>query len=432
MIDSLLPVLRVVSRSLFFCVRSGCILLLAAPTAAAQTAAPITLFNPPLGFWVDKHTEGTGYDMRGATSPQANWMAASWFNPSGALDDFRSNRASNGATYDMAANPSQTIDFYPSGKRYSIWQTSRLLGCQTEFDSFVQTNPDLPQFPSARATPARHTLAGMEHLYHAITVELLPFALVGQPISCPENRPTPTQGVVMTALVLRDNFTDPPSTFFYQLRLAYFGEGLPPTSYDYPADEAWFGREIPPALWWHDRAFNPRSPTFKNIFGYSENISSYGATMAVPGKLSEYKIDMLPRLTSLIKSGTNGIDRELSHWIVLGTYHGDASWGHVRFGGMWSNFSLSAILAPTLGASQMPSCALKAQPSSISEGGSAALFFTSLHAIRGEIDNGVGRVGASGVQSVFSASPRKTTTYTATVVRQDGNTATCSATIAVR
>jgi hypothetical protein len=75
-----------------------------------------------------------------------------------------------------------------------------------------------------------------------------------------------------------------------------------------------------------------------------------------------------------------------------------------------------------------PVCALSVTPSPIVQGDTATLTYASENADGGSIDNGVGRVSASGTKSI---SPAKTTTYTGTF-SGTGGSASCATTIVVQ
>jgi len=81
----------------------------------------------------------------------------------------------------------------------------------------------------------------------------------------------------------------------------------------------------------------------------------------------------------------------------------------------------------TIVVGNMPSVSLNANPSSISEGSSSTLSWTSTNANTVSIDQGIGTVGTSGSRSV---SPTVTTTYTITATNGSG-TVTDTATVTV-
>ena len=67
---------------------------------------------------------------------------------------------------------------------------------------------------------------------------------------------------------------------------------------------------------------------------------NYGKSIPPIGKRAFYHLDLLPRLAEIIQTAYNWIDTDLSHWEVIGTYHGSHIWGDIRLTGVWDSFSL--------------------------------------------------------------------------------------------
>jgi hypothetical protein len=77
-------------------------------------------------------------------------------------------------------------------------------------------------------------------------------------------------------------------------------------------------------------------------FGFGDNVTSYGQTWTEVGSPHVYHVDMLPRIKWLIAQGARyGLDQDLSHWRVTGTYHGQGIMGHVRNDAVWGQFALN-------------------------------------------------------------------------------------------
>ena len=76
-----------------------------------------------------------------------------------------------------------------------------------------------------------------------------------------------------------------------------------------------------------------------------------------------------------------------------------------------------------------PSCTLSMSPASVPQGSSASLSWTSLNALAGSIDQGLGNLTAA--NGSISVSPASTTTYTGTAIGVGGTSANCSTTLTV-
>jgi peptidoglycan/xylan/chitin deacetylase (PgdA/CDA1 family) len=75
-----------------------------------------------------------------------------------------------------------------------------------------------------------------------------------------------------------------------------------------------------------------------------------------------------------------------------------------------------------------PTCAMSVNPTSVQNGSSAKLSWTSQNATAASIDNGVGSVG---VNASTTVSPAQTTTYTGTFTNNGVGTTSCATTLAV-
>ena len=98
---------------------------------------------------------------------------------------------------------------------------------------------------------------------------------------------------------------------------------------------------LPPA--WFFTGTNGQAGTPRQ-FGYGDRVwSSYGQHKAIQNNLTEFSLDVLPRLKRLISTGARyGMDQDLSDWRVSGFYFGQSAFGHVEYGSAWSHLSLRA------------------------------------------------------------------------------------------
>jgi hypothetical protein len=78
-----------------------------------------------------------------------------------------------------------------------------------------------------------------------------------------------------------------------------------------------------------------------------------------------------------------------------------------------------------------PTCTLTATPTEIVSGGTSKLMWTSVNAVSGTIDQGVGAVNPNNAAGFRNVMPTVTKTYTLTVLNSAGVSATCHATVTV-
>lgn len=253
------------------------------------------LFSPPTGFWLTP--VGKPQSLYGPTRPDANWRFSQWNNPDGSVIGFDAKG--------VAQNKSARIAVRQDG--YSIRQSGSQLACGTEFDAFAAPNNGrvFPEYPSA-ATGVRR-LADVKKLVHRITVRPVEEKVVD--LNCKI-----TQAILVTAIVLNNEASD--QRFFYQLRLRILGRK--------PTEENWWARGA-----------NGR-------YGVGDNLSTFGLADAEPGRETTYEIDLAGRIKELIRSGSHGIDPDVSRWTITSHYHGQAIWGNVTLESHWRGFSLVA------------------------------------------------------------------------------------------
>ena len=84
---------------------------------------------------------------------------------------------------------------------------------------------------------------------------------------------------------------------------------------------------------------------------------------------------------------------------------------------------------PPPAAAPAPSASISAEPSSIENGRSSTLRWSSTNAVSAELNQGIGTVNSQGSREVF---PTRTTEYTLSVQNSDGKMASASATVTVR
>ena len=295
----------------------GIIVILSGSVARADPATPV--YTPPDGFWL-RPSDHSGR-LYGPSNTNATWYVGQWDIPKD-LPSFVNGLTGN--EYASVAIGRGT---------YSLRQTTQLLPCDKvfnsgrslpdEFDLFVAPNNiNTPGYPQAHRLLGPD-LATATAIIHQIGVEVGSAKLLDN--VCPT-----TQATLLTAVVLTNKNSQ--QTFFYQLRLGIT-----------KAVSSGVDQELPPARWFF---------TGKNIqsggsrqFGFGDNISSFGfLPVRQVGSLNTFKIDILPRLKVLLAQGEKfGLDQNLAHWQVTGTYHGQNAFGHVEFSSTWTAFDLRVL-----------------------------------------------------------------------------------------
>lgn len=190
------------------------------------------------------------------------------------------------------------------GGQWEIAQNGRNLPPGDEFAVFAEANqPHV--YPAYRpAGSSSRPLSQMAYLHHTIGfVAKYEWVVDSDELN---------QGGFLSAVVFRN--VDNGNRFFYQLELRSVNK--------------------PPCQEWWDWS-GPR-------WGYSDTITNYGKPIPRLGRRAFYHLDLLPRLKQVLQNASNGIDTDLSHWVVIGTYHGSHIWGNVRLTSVWDSFSLHA------------------------------------------------------------------------------------------
>lgn len=261
--------------------------------ASSEQGLSTRIFTPPNGFWIAPSTY-TG-KLYGPTSTNATWDVAQWSTPGNDLPPFANN---------VTANANQRAVW--SGTSWEMAVSGKSLACDVEFDGFFGVNktnvyPGYPaggvnSAPLSTMTALRHTI-GVTHKY-----------LTTYDTSCAN-----TSGNHLTAVVFKNTVTN--ATFFYQLRLhVLVGSDKNPNG-----------------NWW---ALGP------STWGFGDSLRTYGQTQGGLGQHKLYQLNVLPRITSLIQAKMP--DKDLSHWVVSGTYHGTHVWGHLNATSVWDSFALTA------------------------------------------------------------------------------------------
>lgn len=255
------------------------------------------IITPPHGFWIaSKEEKGQLY---GPTSGNADWNISQWHAPKGELEGFKGG---------VAKGPNQNVRVLDGS--YEIESDGNGLACGQEYGAFAgANNPRVhKRYPSAyRESPP---LSAMRRLKHRIA--LTPLAELVRDRNCQV-----TRGVIMTAVVLRNTHTD--ATFFYQLRLRKVN------------------RAPEPHWWWKGERGGGKG---KN-FGFGDNLETFGMGDAQLNRRTIVEVDLLPRLKELLRDPQVNIDRDPSHWVVSGTYHGQGIYGNIKILTRWDSFSLS-------------------------------------------------------------------------------------------
>jgi hypothetical protein len=223
---------------------------------------------------------------------------------------------------------------------YELRQTTANLPCSKtfasgrqlpdEFDLFAQGLRQMaPAAANVAAGPRRPSLAAALAVRHSIDVQIIEARPLDN--ACPH-----TMANMLTAIVLANRAAK--QTFYYQIYLGRFeasGRNLVAVR----ATPAWF------------RTGQSAQSGGRGSFGYDDNVwSNYGLEPAAPGMKLHAALNLLPRLRAIIAQGRRyGMDQDLSHWQVSGSYHGQNAFGHVVASSRWSGFSLTVVTPNSYG-----------------------------------------------------------------------------------
>jgi len=289
--------------------------------ASAQTGQPHDVFTPPDDLWLRPGSGvTTAGEFYGPTSPTAKWVVSQWNTPEN-LPPFKDGDTRNKFAH-VRLEPDHSYTLEQNGQDLSCDRKYKTgLKDVHEFDLLVSPNNALkPNYPQA-TTGIIANMGTMKHLYHRITVQPISIKVIDT--SCPV-----TRSIFLTSVTLSDPLAK--QTLFYQLRL-----GIANVSHGTQATNL-------PRPFWFARGHEPRGG-YNGYYGYDDSITAYGDEAATVSRKSAYVIDLLPHLMTAIRDGAaDGMDQDLSHWTVKGTYHGEIIWGHIHTISHWSGFSLAA------------------------------------------------------------------------------------------
>ncbi len=280
--------------------------------AASRLEAGELVYAPPAGFWIDPSDHSQA--LYGPSHPSANWNVAQWDIPQD-LPPFDATGVSANRWARVAWLQNGQFELAQDGSGMPCnrdYRSGRTLA--SEFDLLAQpNNHNTPRFPQA-ALAADLRLADLAGIDGAITLSIRQARILDE--SCPA-----TQGDFVYAVVLSNIVRH--QLLFYQLRLALANEAKAVTG-------------------WFFRGANIQSGQ-GGQWGYGDNVTQYGQPWARAGVTQPYRFPLLPHLAAIIQRGEDtGIDGDLSHWRLTGTYVGQAIWGHVRSDALWSGFALKA------------------------------------------------------------------------------------------
>jgi hypothetical protein len=281
----------------------------------------VTIYPQPKGFWLAPSNHGK--TMYGRTDGAANWNVAQWDVPE---DLTQFDKAG------VAQNRFSRVVWYANG-HYELAQNSDLVPCVKRFPSgrslvnevdlvVAPNNANYPDYPQAVGSN-KEQLSDLAQVDASITLQVKQANAID--IACNVSATTFTYAVVLTN-------TSAHEIVFYQLRLAQFtldANGI---------------REGAAKPGWFFTGNNSQSGA-AGQWGFGDNITSLGQPWAMIGKAQTYHVDLLPRLVWLLhQGGPLGLDQNLSHWRLTGTYHGQNTMGHMVNDAVWSGFSLTASL----------------------------------------------------------------------------------------
>jgi hypothetical protein len=194
-------------------------------------------------------------------------------------------------------------------------------GKPRESDLFI--GPNVQNTPALKSGMLRSgdgipTLAQMSHLFQTVTLSAR-YGPARTKRSCAVNQASAIIGVVLSDLV-----ASPPQTMFYQISLNRFcGPGT--------AERVRLCTSAPrqPAVYF---------PT--NPFGTDDALPLAGQPFLANGETRTVRLDLLPRLTLVLSTGPEGIDRDVSHWKIGGLYLGQHIWGDVTMETTWQDYHL--------------------------------------------------------------------------------------------
>jgi len=313
-----------------FALTFATILFLLTVSSLSAAAKEVDLFAPPEGCALAKSSPAgpDGLNLYSMTSNDARWYIAQWVTPGDFGPFVRSVGPGGGKIY-TAQGPGGWIKVEQGaeGYSYTLTQSGASLACTgggkpLEYDLLISTNGRsvTPHMPAAALIPPDSApLSHMRSLTQIVNVRVIRAGPAAMNKHCDVN-----QGGAFFAVVLRNSTRK--QTLFYKMSISTLcGPGPNQAECRKRSGIAYFYFR-------------------KNPFGYVDFISAHGQAMLTAGHKGTIKFDMLPRLTSLIRSGDNGIDQDLAHWVVDGAYFGSHVFGNVLYQTHWSGYHLIADL----------------------------------------------------------------------------------------
>ena len=296
-------------------------LTLSGPVEAAKpepSGSEVPVYLPPTGLWLAPSDFGKA--LYGPTGPRANWHAAQWD-----IEEDLPAFDRNGVSRNQYASVRWLGD-----KRYELSQDSSRISCERTYPSgraavnevdllITPNNTYYSSYPQTTAKDTQDNIAELSQLNAGITLKIEQAA--ASDLVCKVSYTT-----FMYAVVLSNYARG--QTLFYQLHLGQFaGE----------RDGIKVGTMRPH---WFFNGSNVQTAV-SGQWGFADCITSFGQEWAQLGTLRTYRLDLLPRLLWVIEQGSqHGLDQDLTHWHLAGTYHGQNTMGHVRNDAVWSDFSL--------------------------------------------------------------------------------------------
>lgn len=279
--------------------------------ASAADAATTVVDN----FWYGFRTlpAAGGSTLNGASSTAATWFNAEWNNPSdyNAYTSFTCPSGWGNCFGAWSANE-WTVLYTSGGTPHIILgERGNNIACSTELDNLAApiNSVTYPGYPVAvLSTP---NLAAITNLYAKFTVTPL---YDDNGIGAATCSSALTKGSMLFAVSLSSTGGQ---TLFYQLIIRTFNQ---PSFVP-----AWFANSNP--------------------FGYNDSMENYGGLRkGIPYFVATtFLQDLLPRLTAVITSASNGLDTTVADWKVASIYIGNLAYGNVTVESDWSNVFVYSV-----------------------------------------------------------------------------------------
>lgn len=264
------------------------------------------------------------------TSGPLQWAVGPWGSPGGRLPGF--SKFSDGAeTIFSTRAPALgvSVAIGPVGTTLTLEQDGRVVPCTGadgktfEFDLFASPN-DLnvkaPRQPGLlRAGRSALVLSTLKSLVFSTDL------VMTEGLTVPRKQCKVNFGNVVFAVILNDRETRPFQTFFYQIFFSELCGAGGPVNLQPCAR--------PPRMF----QYFVTSP-----FGTDDFLPLPGGPFIPDGQKTRLRVDLLPRLVTMIRTARGGVDQALSHWTVGSVYLGQIMYGDVTMQSSWRNVSLVA------------------------------------------------------------------------------------------